>query len=92
MNNLIDITFFIESEATVSRAYVDIRNIKHVGSTSLTNFSGSSGGHYKTIELYEPISPISGFYISSLAVTDDEFDKIEIIYLNISRTIISGEF
>lgn len=89
MGNTIDVKFFIQDEATISRALVDFNNIDYVSSATITNFSGSSAGTYPSLILKEPIEPFNGFKISELIVQNDEYEKIKNIYLAMAREKIS---
>lgn len=92
MSNLIDVTFFIEDEATVSRALVEFENISHVSSRTITNFSGSSAGTYPSLVLKRPIRPFADFELNELVIQHDEYEKIKNKYFEIAKTIIGGEF
>lgn len=88
MNNFIDIRFFIEDEATTSRALIDFNNIDYVDSATITNFSGMSGGTYQVIVLKEPVAPFRGFLLKELIVQYDEYEEVKKRYIEIAKNKI----
>lgn len=88
MNNFIDIKFFIDDEATVSRALVNFDNIDYVDSRTITNFSGSSAGTYPSLVLKQSISPFNGYSLRELIVQHDEYEKIKDKYIEIAKAKI----
>lgn len=81
MSDILDIKFYIQDEATISRCLVPMHNILKVGFSTISNFSGSAGGGVYEVVFVEPIVPFCDFHADVVYMNQEMFDRFKQQYI-----------